>query len=577
MKRFLSMLLAAVFLLAAFAGCGGSASSVPASEEQQSLEAASVPEETVQQEPVEEPETVEVAAEQDAVSAEEPAEEPEVPEISVSYPLVTEPVAMTMYASATPQVIEEIGELNNHQGYAMAEEITGVHMDITTVPMDQMRTQLPLLVASGDYPDLFRGVSFSNGDLDAFESEVIIDLTEYLPEYAPYYSALIGSRQDIGQNVCTDEGYHLSFYRIYQENGGFDGISVTQGMLIRQDLLEQLNMEPPADIAGLEDTLTAFKDNFDLSDPMLLQGSITNMGDSLISAFGIGSYFYVKDGEAHYGPQEDAFKEYLTTLNRWYQDGLLNADFYGYSTNPNDEGVISKITTKNGVGVFFDSASNMKARNEQAQVGMEYSGMADLKGPDGDINHFGLDAAIVKGPSYYISTQCDDPALAVAWNDFWYSDEGILITNFGKEGVTFEYGDNGEPQWTDFVTSNPNGLTQGVVRQAYLMYTVQGICINDNEINMLNDPAKEAVALWTESSDRACLMPSTSFTTEESTERAVLLSDIYTYNDEVQMQMVIGELDIESYWDTYIANLKDMGIDRILEITQDSLDRFYAR
>lgn len=570
MKTKLTALLICIAMLGTLlAGCGTSesvASSTDAAASAVSEETSTTPEN-----PTETADTQASAVETDtSISGDELEELP-----AVNYPLVEDAVTFTMWATATPQVLQEIGELNNHQGYAMAEEITGVHMDITTVQTDAAKEQLPLLVAAGEYPDIFRGAAFPAGDLDAYETEVIIDLTDYLPEYAPNYNALINQYPVIGQNVCTDEGYHLSFFRIYQENGGYDRISVTQGMQIRQDLLDELNMEVPTNMDELDAVLHAFREDCGLSDAMLLQASVSNMGDTLVSAYGIGSAFYNHDGTVMYGPQQDEFKEYLLLLNEWYQAGILNSDFVSYSTNPNDETVIGKVTTRNGVGVFFSGGNDMQTRREQSEEGMMYVGMPALAGPDG-MNHFGLDAAVVKGSSYYISTQCENVELAVQWNDFWYSEDGIIITNFGKEGENYQMVD-GKPQWTDFVTNNPNGLTQGVVRQAYLMYTVHGICTNDNEVGMLDDIAKEAVELWTSSSDRAYLLPTVSYTTEESTERATLLSDINTYNDEVQLKMVIGELDIEEYWDTYQETLTTMGIDRILEITQDALNRFNSR
>lgn len=492
------------------------------------------------------------------------------------YPLVDEPETLTMWATATTQVIQQIEDLNNHQGYAMAEDITGVHIDITTVQTDAASEKLSLLVAAGEYPDIFRGASFPSGDLDAYETEVIIDVTDYLEEYAPNYYGLISNYDVIGQNVCTDEGYHLSFYRIYQEKGGYDSIGVGQGLQIRQDLLDELGLEMPTSMEELKTVLTSFRNDIGLTDAVLLQGSITDMGDTLISSFGIGSAFYNKEGTAMYGPLQEEFKEYLKLLNEWYEAGILNSNFISYSSNPNDENVISKVTAYDGVGIFFSGANDMATRREQSAEGMMYVGMPALKGPDGQ-NHFGLDAAVVKGASYYISTQCENVELAVQWNDFWYGDEGILISNFGKEGQTFEYDADGKPQWTDFVTNNPDGLSQGVVRQVYLMYTTGGICINDNEMGMLDDIAQEAVEAWTSSSDRAYLMPTVSYTTEESSERATLLSDITTYNEEVQFQMVIGTLDVDEYWDTYQETLKSMNIDRVLEITQDALNRFYAR
>ena len=575
MKKLTALLLCLAMICTMFAGCGADASASVADTPASAVEApAEAPAEVPTEAPAEAP--AEVPAEAPAETpAEAPVEAPEEEAPAVTYPLVEETVSFEMWATATPQVIQEIVELNNHQGYAMAEEITGVHMNITTIQTDAAREQLPLLVAGGDYPDIFRGAAFSSGDLDAYESEVIIDLTDYLEEYAPNYYALITENASIGQNVCTDEGYHLSFYRIYQEKGGYDDISVTQGQQIRKDLLDQLNMDIPTTMEELDEVVTAFKNNFGLTDAVLLQNSITNMGDTLISAYGIGFGFYNQDGTVMYGPMQDGFKEYLLQLNEWYNEGILNSDFVSYSTNPNDETVIGKVTTAKGVGTFFSGGNDMATRREQSEEGMMYVGMPALKGPDGK-NHFGLDANAVKGSSYHISTQCENVELLVQWNDFWYSEDGIIITNFGKEGENYEMVD-GKPQWTDFVTSNPNGLTQGVVRQAYLMYTVHGICTNDNEVGMLDEIAQEAVATWTSSSDRAYLMPTVSYTTEESGERATLLSDIDTYNEEVQLKMVIGELDIETYWETYQNDLKNMGIEKVIAITQDALDRFNAR
>lgn len=554
-KKLTAILLCIAMLSILFAGCS---TTEPASNTAEQPEAESSAEVTTIPE-----------AEADAS---EPAEET----ADSIYPLVDEPETLTMWATATTQVIQQIEDLNNHQGYAMAEDITGVHIDITTVQTDAASEKLSLLVAAGEYPDIFRGASFPSGDLDAYETEVIIDVTDYLEEYAPNYYALISNYDVIGQNVCTDEGYHLSFYRIYQEKGGYDSIGVGQGLQIRQDLLDELGLEMPTSMEELKTVLTSFRDDIGLTDAVLLQGSITDMGDTLISSFGIGSAFYNKEGTAMYGPLQEEFKEYLKLLNEWYEAGILNSNFISYSSNPNDENVISKVTAYDGVGIFFSGANDMATRREQSAEGMMYVGMPALKGPDGQ-NHFGLDAAVVKGASYYISTQCKNVELAVQWNDFWYGDEGILISNYGKEGQTFEYDADGKPQWTDFVTNNPDGLSQGVVRQVYLMYTTGGICINDNEMGMLDDIAQEAVETWTSSSDRAYLMPTVSYTTAESSERSTLLSDITTYNEEVQFQMVIGTLDADEYWDTYQETLKSMNIDRVLEITQDALNRFYAR
>lgn len=58
----------------------------------------------------------------------------------------------------------------------------------------------------------------------------------------------------------------------------------------------------------------------------------------------MGSPFFQIDGEVKYGPMEDGYKKYLTTLSKWYADGLIYKDFYTYvdsNTNPPDDLVLN--------------------------------------------------------------------------------------------------------------------------------------------------------------------------------------------------------------------------------------------
>ena len=42
-------------------------------------------------------------------------------------------------------------------------------------------------------------------------------------------------------------------------------------------------------------------------------------------------------------------------------------------------------------------------------------------------------------------------------------------------------------------------------------------------------------------------------------------------------QFISGALDIDSNWDSYIAEMEKMGIERAIEITQGAYERYLAR
>ena len=65
------------------------------------------------------------------------------------------------------------------------------------------------------------------------------------------------------------------------------------------------------------------------------------------------------------------------------------------------------------------------------------------------------------------------------------------------------------------------------------------------------------------------------YTKEEANERASIATDIISYVELMTTQFVTGEADIDTSWDGYVSTLKQMLIDRWVEIDQTAYDRMY--
>ena len=63
------------------------------------------------------------------------------------------------------------------------------------------------------------------------------------------------------------------------------------------------------------------------------------------------------------------------------------------------------------------------------------------------------------------------------------------------------------------------------------------------------------------------------YTDAEATERATLYTDVKTYLDTMYTAFITGEYDIDGYWDTYLDTLKNMKVERLIEIEQAAYDR----
>jgi putative aldouronate transport system substrate-binding protein len=63
------------------------------------------------------------------------------------------------------------------------------------------------------------------------------------------------------------------------------------------------------------------------------------------------------------------------------------------------------------------------------------------------------------------------------------------------------------------------------------------------------------------------------YTTEEASERAILVTDISSYVEQMITQFITGEADIDATWETYVNTLEQMDLDRWVEIDQAAYDR----
>jgi len=176
-----------------------------------------------------------------------------------------------------------------------------------------------------------------------------------------------------------------------------------------------------------------------------------------------------------------------------------------------------------------------------------------------------------------ITTACENPELAMKWCDFWYTEDGVLLANYGIEGQSFEFDENGQPYITELVTNNPDGLS---LMDTQFMYST-------DSVNRINDITKtrstyteaglEARDIWDYNRDDANTYPSAAaLTADEADEHSSIYSDINTYLQEQIAQFITGAKSMDE-WDTFVEKLKDMGIEDCIQLKQDAYDRYLAR
>ena len=584
-----ALLLALVMVLGLFSACGNAAvSSAPAEEPASAAEEAPAQEEAA---PAEEPapaaEEAPAAAEEPAGSAAEepPAEEPapEIEDTSLeganTWP-ICDPgeKTITIWDGWFPFFSAFFESYADTLFFQEMEKRTGVHTEFTLVNAEQAGEQFNLMVASGDYRDLMSDVSQNYvGGLDtAWEDEVIISIDDVIDDWMPNYKSVLHSNEKFIDDLTSDEG-NIYEIAIVREDPGFPDY----GLVIRQDWLDDLGMERPETYDEYHDVLTAFKNEIGASAPMMLSNCGSYQGNFFCSGFGVngslvnGSQpFYQVDGEIKYGPMEEGYKKYLSTMAQWYSEGLIYQDFYTHfesNTMPPDG-----LVTSDQMGVFGCNNTDIAERynsvtgtNEKLRLVAAY----DPVEKKGDTIHFASDRSGEAGGGYCISTGCDDLETVGRWADYIYTEEGRILSNYGVEGETFDYDDEGKPVLGDLILHNEIMPTMLAITK-YTTFNLVGVEDAYRMYAEFTPEQWESGEIWAMGDSLYTIPQKVSMTTDESAAFAAVYSDIGTYVAEHTLSVILGKENIDDLWDEYVKSIEDMDIATCIEQYQSAYNRY---
>ena len=572
MKRLLSILLAMCMLLT-MAACGGGGTSAPEEKPVSAAEETTTPEASKPAEAPQQASEAEPSAEEESVLEDSAAQEPETL-APLSYPVSDGSTTLTYWYSYPPFVPNFLDDVSNKEIYQAINQAVGVNIQVVGYSLVNANEQFQLMVASGDYTDIIYsfGSNYSGSIEGAVEDEIITDLGPYLEEYAPDYMNYILTDEEVALAVHTDAGYVPAFAGIGDEN-----VSVNGGQIIRTDYLDAIGKEMPTTYDELEEVLTAFKNELNVPSPYWSNpsGYVVEM----TAGYGIYPGFYVDDGQVRYGFYDKGYFDYLTMMNRWYETGLLYADFAAQQNL--QQFPDSSLVTNNQVGVWFNSLNEMTAYTPETATDPNFAitGMPILTREKGETTHFCTAFSRVSVNSgNFISTNCKDLELAMAWCNYWYTEKGTLLANYGIEGESYEMVD-GKPQFTDLVTNNPD-MAFDIAISVYCEFNGGGYYVlNEKTDSNYSEVQLQARKNWLENSDGANIYPSyAALNAEESAIYGAKIGDVDTYVEEMTLKYITGAepLTDESF-QTYQATLDGFGMQECIQVYQNAYDRYLAR
>lgn len=494
-------------------------------------------------------------------------------EEATAYPLDTD-VTLTYWREIPSNVQPNFNNLNETEIAKQWRENTGVTLEFLHPAVGQGKEQFNLMIAGGDYPDIWyyswnEASTYSGGPEKAIEDGVILDLTDLINEYAPNFKAYMEANPELDKQVRTDSGKYYGF-PCFKER---EEATTTQGPMIRKDLLDKLDLEVPETIDEWHTVLTAFKEN-GVEIPLQLHYAYKDR--TFAHAWGAPEAFVVEDGVCVYGASKPEYKEFLKTMKQWYAEGLLDPDMFA---NPDDMINKNMASGKAAATITWAGSGMQTILNNAEGDSFELIACPWPTLEKGQTPEYGYRSNRAFGGFAAISSTCKDPVLAVKLLDYGYSEEGNRMFNFGREGVSYTM-EGDRPMYTDIIVNNPDGWPVNQAMGKYIMASYDGPYVQSFEYQIqyfVRQEARDAMTIWNNCNSREHVLPNISPSVDESAEYASLIRDIETYVEEMTAKFILGTEDVETGFDAYIETLKKMGLDRATEIMNSALVRYNER
>lgn len=483
-----------------------------------------------------------------------------------------EPVTLSIYRSIDKALLQYYDDWNDTYIWKELQARTNVHLD-WTLSSDAVSAEISIIVASGDYPDLFGSMEgYAGKTTGAFQDGVIYDLTDYVNDYMPNYKAVVESDNRYEAVAMQDDGSYLCICQLTSLD-----VSPNVGFVMRGDWLDGMGWDYH-DVLTYDawyEVLKGFKVEYGAKSPLWISNYGGVMESILSSGYGIFTDcsdkkmpIIKRDGRIVFTPfEKDSFIPYLEMLQKWYGEGLINQDYLSGTILLTD---ISTIAG-NQSGTWVTYVDYMHNYDEYVDEGFYLVPVYNPVLSAGQPNYISKGISYGEKNGLSISTACTEVEVACRFIDYLYSEEGRILSNYGVEGVSFNMVD-GEYVITELVTEDERNI-------GWLEYTINRfytVIEFSRMFSTYDEYQHEALDMWGTATDDYVVTDDVSLTAEELSEFSALWADIKTLTSEFINGFIVGSVTAEDY-DRYVETAKSLNVDRCVALYQQALDRYLLR
>jgi len=457
----------------------------------------------------------------------------------------------------------------------------GVNIEYNVVTFVNARENFSARLAADDLCDLTFSAHwyYPGSKLEAIDDGYFANLYDYKQYMPNYYRAAHMYPDDVnvlGQ-IMPREGTIPAFYAIYADPMRQNGPAV-RGDWLRKVGLTQKDI---VTIDQYEDMLRLFKTEIGCPSPYLLLSlydahAIFACYDT--HAYGILQIKCVRDGKVSFAMTAEQDKHYLTTINEWWNEGLILKDYLAIDSNPKG---LSQITTGQVGALGMIPSEKLDFEKLSDDPDMDWVPLANPVLYEGQTIHLALRVKTFADGSWWISTKCDNIPLLMTYCDYFYSSDGIMLGNYGVNGFTSNYDENGEIKFADWIVNHPAGFSNSLHIYCLSELVDGGFKLQSRSYAFEGGgKIKAFLDFWADDEfyhyDGAMEYPSSIvLTAEQSAKFAQYKPDVATYLSETIPLFIDGSKSLDE-WDSYVAQLREIGLNECESCYQEAYDAFIA-
>ncbi|SHH87975.1 extracellular solute-binding protein [Clostridium grantii] len=449
------------------------------------------------------------------------------------------------------------------------KEATNVNIEWEETPQETWPEKKNLIIASGDWPDVFYGNYILEDEevVKLAADGIFIPLEDLIEKYAPNVQKVFEEYPDFKDYITAPDGhiYSLPTINAYQS-------PAPSAQFINKKWLDELGLEIPTTTDEFYEVLKAFKANAkDGQTPFsFMYGNNTYGIGGMFGSFGLAddnSKITVVDDKVVFTAMQPEYKEAVKYFNKLFNEGLIDLESFSQTRE-----VYNAKVSKGDVGVVNGwSLSSWFGENYQDSG---YVFMPPLKGPNGDQSYFYRSSATLSGKgSFLITSKCENPEVAMRLADYMCDPDVSFQASQGMIGGTYQKNADGKLEALPI----PEGMNQAEFRHqdaaganSFHMITAKYL---ENVIPSTSIAEKQSYEKVYEKFATNSPLPPFSMSPEDSTRISEIRADITSFVDENTSKWLLkGGIDEE--WDSYVEKLKQMNVEELIGIYQARYDDF---